>query len=154
MAYYIYSQNIRENYRLHWNASLSYFFDDKYPFSIRRPTFYGRKYQINLTTLHEVKISERVGIQGEIGVIHVEDRYPKIHTGASLFIKTKRWLFQIGLTLTGTVDGLFVNPDQPTRDDYQQELRVLRDGHNGPLDKNKVKEDFSMHPEVAIQYLF
>jgi hypothetical protein len=154
MAYYIYSQDIRDNYRLHWNTSISYFFDEKYPFSIRRPTFYRRKYQLNLTTLHEVKMTEYMGIQGELGMIHLEDRYPRLHTGASLFFKSKHWLVQFGFTLTGTLDGLFVSPDQPTRADYQQELRSRTSGYNGPFDKDKIKEDFSMHPEVAIQYLF
>jgi hypothetical protein len=154
MAYYIYSQNVRDNYRLHWNTSVSYFFDDKQPFSLRRPTYHRRKYQLNFTTLHEVKMTEFMGIQGELGMIHLEDRYPRVHTGASLFFKSKHWLFQLGFTLTSTPDGLFVNPVEPNRFDYQQELRLNKNGYNDPFDKNKIKEDFSMHPEIAIQYLF
>ncbi len=154
MAYYIYSQDIRPNYRLHWNTSASYFFDEKHPFSIRRPTYYRRQYQLNFTTLHEVKMTEYLGIQGELGVIHLEDRYPRFHTGASLFYKSKHWLVQLGFTLTGTIDGLFVSPDQPSRHDYQQELRSRTSGYDGPFDKDKIKDDFSMHPEIAIQYLF
>lgn len=154
MAYYIYSQNIRDNYRLHWNTTVSYFFDDKYPFSLRRPTIRRRKYQLNFTTLHEVKMTEYMGIQGEVGLIHLEDLYPRLHTGASLFFKSQRWLFQIGFTLTSTMDGLFVNAMEPNRFDYQQELRIDSRGYEGPFDKNKIKEDFSMHPEIAIQYHF
>lgn len=153
-AYYIYSQDIRDNYRLHWNTSVGYYMDDKYPFSLRRPTYYRRKYQINISTLHEVKMTDFMGIQGEVGALHLEDKYPRLHAGASLYFKGKRWLVQFGFSLTGTLDGMFVSPDQPTRDDYQQELRSRVSGYDGPFDKDKIKEDFSMHPEFAIQYLF
>lgn len=154
MAYYIYSQNVRDNYRLHWNTSVSYFFDDTHPFSLRRPTYHRRKYQLNFTTLHEIQATEYMGIQGELGFMHLEDRYPRFHGGASLYFKGKHWLVQFGFTLTSTVDGLFVNPEQPNRFDYQQELRMRTNGYNDPFDKNKIKEDFSLHPEVALQYLF
>jgi hypothetical protein len=154
MAYYIYSQNVRDNYRLHWNVSASYFMDDKHPFSLRRPTYYRRPYQLNLTTLHEVQMTEYMGIQGELGFMHLEDKYPRFHGGASLYFKSKRWLFQFGFTLTSTLDGMFVNPEQPNRFDYQQELRMRTNGYDDPFDKDKIKEDFSLHPEIAIQYHF
>lgn len=153
-AYYIYSQDIKDNYRLHWNTSVGYYFDDKHPFSLRRPTLRKRKYQLNFTTLHEVKMTEYMGIQGEIGFIHIEDRYPRVHTGASLYFRNKRWLVQFGFSLTATWDGLFVSPEEPNRFDYQQELRMTSAGFNQDFDPTKVKEDFSMHPEFAIQYRF
>lgn len=154
MAYYIYSQDVRDNYRLHWNTTVSYFFDDKHPFSLRRPTARRRKYQLNFTTLHEVKMTEYMGIQGELGFVHIEDSYPRFHTGASLFFRGKRWLVQFGFSLTSTWDGLFVSPEEPNRFDYQQELRFTRDGYNQTFDDTKIKEDFSLHPEIAIQYFF
>lgn len=153
-AYYIYSQDVQDNYRLHWNTSVAYYFDDKHPFSLRRPTIRKRKYQLNFTTLHEVKMTEYMGIQGEVGFIHLEDSYPRVHTGASLFFRNKRWLVQFGFSLTSTWDGLFVSPEEPNRFDYQQELRQTSAGFNQDFDPTKVKEDFSMHPEFAIQYRF
>lgn len=154
MAYYIYSQNVRDNYRLHWNTSVSYYFTETHPFSLRRPTFHRRPYQLNFTTLHEVQMTEFMGIQGELGLMHLEDRYPRFHGGASLYFKGKKWLVQFGFTLTSTLDGMFVNPEEPNRFDYQQELRLMTNGYDDPFDKNKIKEDFSLHPEIAIQYLF
>jgi len=153
-AYYIYSQNIRDNYRLHWNTSLYYYFDGKHPFSLRRPTIRKRKYQINFSTLHEVQMTETMGIQGEVGFLHLEARYPRVHTGASLYFRGKRWLVQLCFFLTSTIDGLFVNAEQPNRFDYQQELRFRTKGFDEDFDKDKVKEDFSMHPEFALQYYF
>lgn len=154
MAYYIYSQSVQENYRLHWNVSVGYYMDDKQPFSLRRPTHYRRDYQLNITTLHEVQATDYMGIQGELGFMHLEDKYPRFHGGASLYFKGKSWLFQFGFTMTSTIDGMFVNPEQPNRYDYQQELRRTTNGYNDPFDEDKIKEDFSLHPEVAIQYLF
>lgn len=135
--YHIYSTEVTDNYRLHFNTSLYYFFKGTHPFSIRRPTVKKRKYQLNLTVLQEVQMTDHMGILTEFGMLHLTANYPRFHTGVSIYHRKVHWLFQVGFSMTATLKGLFVGGETTARNDYQQELRTRTAGYDGELDSGK-----------------
>lgn len=150
---YIYSHQYSANYRLHLNFSGQYYLNDRQPFSLRRPTINRSPFQYNITSLHEGNLTKNFGIMGEFGVLHLTDKYSRIHTGASLFYKRGGFYAQVGLSMTSTYTSLF-DGRVSGRNDYQAELQSYEDGFNQPLDEEKIQNDFSIHPEVAVQYQF
>lgn len=150
---YIYSKQISPVYRFHLNISGQNYSFDRQPFSIRRPTIKRDPFQLNITTLHEAKLSEHFGIIGEFGVIHATDVYPRFHTGASLNYQYKDFYVQAGFSMTATYAALFEGRAFG-RNDYQAWLQGEQLGYEGYLDPELIKYDFSIHPEFVIQYQF
>lgn len=153
-TYYIYSRKVSANYKFHFNIIGSYYSDDQFPFSLRRPTVNNTPYQFNISTLHEVKISKGISVLGEVGVLHVSDVYPRIHVGTSFVFKGDNFLAQIGFSMSSTYDGIIVDLENSERNDYQQELLSTREGYDQELNEEKIRTDFSLHPELAFQYFF
>lgn len=150
---YIYSHQYSSVYRMHLNISGQYYVYDRQPFSLRRPTVNRSPYQYNITTLHEGNLTKNFGIMGEFGLLHISDKYPRLHTGASLFYKRGGFYAQVGFSMTSTYTAL-MEGRVAGRTDYQAELQSYEDGFFQPMDEEKIRNDFSIHPEVAIQYQF
>lgn len=151
---YIITYKYSPNFTFHLNTILNYYMNDEFPFSIRRPTLKRNKAQLNISALFESRLTKRLYLLGEVGLLHVLDSYPRLHTGASLGYSLDSFYFQFGFNMTSTASGLFVSPGQSQRNDYQQEL--LRDGagYSTDMDENLIKEDFAVHPEITVQYSF
>lgn len=153
-AYYILSLSVAPNYKIHINLVGGYFSNEKYPFSLHRPTINKNPTQWNLTTLHEVQVTDHFVMQAELGVIHIFATYPRVHMGASLIYRWKRLLVQFGFTVSSTLDGLIVDTNNLARMDYQQYLLRTAQGYNGEFYRGYIRTDFSLHPEIALQFYF
>ncbi len=149
---YIQSFEIEDHYTLHINYIGNYYTNDRRPFSLRRPTVNRNPFQFNLSSLHEVKLSSGLFLLGELGVLGATEKYPHLHTGASLQVRAKSFLVHIGFTMTSTLTALF---SPSARYDYHSELISYEEGLDYPfLDEDLIKRDFSIHPEFALQYFF
>lgn len=153
-GYYITTFKVSNNYKMHLNTILGYYMDDTYPFSLRRPTIKKSPYQLNISTLHEGILSEHISLLGELGIIHLTDTYPRLHTGFSLVFKSKQMLVQVGLSMSSTFYALDPDANSFSRHDYQRELISTYKGYNSQIDPEKVKYDFSIHPEISFQLYF
>lgn len=149
--YFAQSERVSSTYNLHWNVSVAYYWNDKKPFSLRRPQKGDSPWQVNLMTLHEFHMSGPWYLQGELGILGVQRKYPPFHSGASLSYRTKRWLAQFGFSATGSLDSWLAR----NRRDYHSEALEYPNG----LDEFEysdyaMRTDFSIHPELLIQYFF
>lgn len=144
--------NISPTYRLHLNTHLNYYFDEKLPFSLRRPYLKPTPWQVNLSLLHEVNLAAGWFIYGEMGLIDILRDPIHIHGGASLGKVFGGLSVRAGFSLTGTGSALF----SPTaRRDYQQSLRFSSlSGYEAEKDAPLVRYDYGLHPEFSVQYTF
>jgi len=151
---YILTYKYSPDFKFHLNTILNYYINDEFPFSIRRPTVKRSMTQLNISGLLESRLTKRLSLLGEVGLLHILDSYPRLHTGASLGYSLDNFYFQFGFSMTSTIGGLFVSPGQSERNDYQQQL--LRDGvgYNTSMRESLIKEDFAVHPELTVQYIF
>lgn len=154
MLNYITTFNLSNSNKLSWNNSAFYYPNYRRPFSLRRPDPKLKKIQFNSSVLFESPFSQHVGLASEIGLLQFNGKYPRIQGGASLDFHTENFLVKIGFSISSTLAGMFVSADKPDRHDYQQELLLSREGFYQELDREKVKYDFALHPEVNIQYTF
>lgn len=156
-AYYIYSFKYDSNVKVHFNTIYNYYINDKYPFSIRRPTVKRSPHQVNIASLIESSVTERIFVLSEFGFLHVTDTYPRLHAGSSLGYRNDVIYMHLGFTMTGTLRGIFVNNQNPNRFDLQQSAFNRRNGYydfDPVADRNAIKEDFSIHAEFSIQVNF
>ncbi len=153
-GYYIWTLKLPNKNKLHINTNLNYYSTDKFPFSLHRPTMDRSPFQLNQSVLLEAHLTDSVSLLSELGLLHLNDEYPRVQAGASIFKAFTHWTLQVGFSMTATIDGLFVDHTNQARQDYQQELRWRPEGFYGPLERQKVKEDFALHPEIFFQYYF
>lgn len=154
--YYIFTFNISNGYKLHLNTIGNYYSDDERPFSLRRPTIERNPFQLNISSLHEINLSKHFDLLAEIGALHVLDEYPRVHMGTSFLYKNGKFSAQLGFTFSTTLNGLIIDSANPIRRDLQQFLIYQEAGYKSEYTtrENLIKQDFAIHPEVAIQYNF
>ncbi|MCO5142083.1 MAG: hypothetical protein M9962_03220 [Oligoflexia bacterium] len=142
-----------EHYRLHVNLHTNYYFNEKLPFSLRRPYLKPVPVQVNATLLHEIQLVSDWYVLGEMGFLDLINKPIHIHSGASLGKSFgKHITAHIGFSLSSTFDALF-SPVQ--RRDYQQILRYSDvEGYSSVKDPYLVQYDYSLHPEFELQILF
>lgn len=145
---------IRPGYNLFLNVQFANYFEEERPFSLRRPRIWGTSTELSISTLHEVELVNGFYIQGEVGVLGVVRKYPLLHTGASMQWRSQRWLIQAGFSMTGTIHALF----SPNRRFDSAVLLSNGDDHkvesSSEFITDFIKYDFSVHPEIAVQYFF
>lgn len=143
--------NIAKHFRMHLNFHVNYYWDQKYPFSLRRPSMNKTPWQLNATMLNEIDLIDGWFVFFEMGLLDFTRNPLHVHGGSSIGKVWDNFSFHIGASLTTAVEAL----DKPTvRNDYQQRLRGTREGYNGDLDSDLVKYDYSIHPEFSLQYVF
>ena len=133
-----YSYDVTPAYTFAMSGNYMYFFDETFPFSLRREPYNDQPYQFSFTTLHEAHLSDKMGLTGEVGVLGLNYTYPQLHFGASINFKSNNWLLQGGFSQTITMskaDAAF------TQQSYTQASQ------DGSL-------DFAVHPEFQFQYFF
>lgn len=140
------------HYKLHLNFHINYYFDDTLPFSLRRPSFDSSPWQINLTTLHEMHLTRNWYIIGEAGLLDLARSPLHIHSGASIGVLTEKYSVRFGFSLTGSRESLF----STGRRDYQQGLLNQRGDYNDKesLERSGVQNDYALHPEFSLFYVF
>lgn len=144
--------NVSPHYRLHLNAHLNHYLDEKLPFSLRRPYMKPSPWQVNFSLLHEVDLAAGWFIYGEMGLLDLLRDPIHIHGGASLGKTFGGLSVRAGFSLTGTGSALF----SPTsRRDYQQTLRFSSiSGYESGMSDQLVRYDYAIHPEFSLQYTF
>lgn len=139
-------------YRLHTNLQLQYYRDDVMPISLRRPSFTQTPLQINLMTLHEIRLVSHWFMLGEMGVADINRNPAHLQVGASIGRDGSWWSWHIGFSMTSTFKALF---DPVSRRDYQAYLRSFDwRGYKTDLDPDAVENDFAIHPEFSAQFFF
>lgn len=133
--------SLNEVYRLYTTINYMYFWDETLPFSLRREPFNNQPDQWSLTTLHQIEIRSRWGMNFEVGVLGLTYRTPLMHTGLSFYKLWESFLMQIGVSYSATTNNflrLYDNSSQKSSGAYL----------------GTQKYDFSMHPEIQLQYNF
>ncbi len=144
--------SVNDHYRMHFNFHSNYYFDEKMPFSLRRPYVAQTPYQFNLTVLNELSMTEHWILLAEGGLLDFARAPLHFHVGTSVGRVTDTWSFHFGFSMTGSRDSVFA---PTTRSDYQEDLRAHQpEGYNSPRDPLRVKDDFSIHPEFNLSYQF
>ncbi len=132
-----YGYNVTPNYTFTLSVNYMYFFEETFPFSLRREPFNDQPYQFSLTTLHEANLSEKVGFIGELGVLGLNYSYPQLHFGTSMNYKAKSWLVQLGFSQTVTMSKAQKSLSQASYHNSQDPTL-----------------DYAIHPEFQAQYFF
>jgi hypothetical protein len=141
----IYTKKISREYVFSANLGFHHYEDETVPFSVRRESFKDNPYQFNLSTFHELKLGDKVSFGFEVGFLGMNYLYPQILTGLSLNTKVNAWQMQLGFSATGTPKA------------YLSSEKVDSNrANNGYISDNKEdgKRDFSIHPEIQLQYYF
>lgn len=140
-----YSKFLNSRFTLHFNLNHMYFRDETLPFSLRREPFNDEPYQTTITMLSEIKATEDWGFLVESGILGLNYKYPQLIFGISSHLKFDNYLIQFGFNMTSTPEALFRGP----RYDANNE-------NGGRLSKNELEgqNDFSVHPEIQLQYTF
>jgi hypothetical protein len=142
---------LTESYTAHFNLQGMYYWNDKRPFSMRRPWMEKSLLQINLSVLNELHLIYGWFVNAEFGIIGVVQREPHFHLGMTIEYRFTRWLLHVGFSQTGTTHS-YGSP--LTRHDYQQTLNSTSNGFHQDYDPSQVVYDYSIHPEFALQYYF
>jgi hypothetical protein len=150
-VYWIQSHPITKDYTFHWNIQGAYYWNDRKPFSIRRPQVERNPWQFNLMTLHEVRLVGNFVMQGELGILGVTERWPALHSGVTFGYQGHSWAFQFGASGTGPLSGWFGT----SRHDYHADaVHRSSEGFDRKFTDDELSQDFSIHPEIFIQYVF
>ena len=145
------TMNFARHYRMHINFHANYYKDEKVPFSLRRPYLKQTPYQFNLSALNEIDLVDGWFVLFEIGFLDFARAPLHLHGGSSFGKVWRNFTFHIGASLTSSIYAM----DKPVdRTDYQQRLRRTVDGYDQSLDSDSVRNDYAVHPEFSVQYLF
>lgn len=94
------SQIIVPGYRLNLNASYYHYIDDARPFSLRMDPVNRDRYALNFTTLHEIRLHEKIYLNLEAGFWGLNYLYTYLHAGATLNVHLPSALLGFGLSTT------------------------------------------------------
>lgn len=147
--HYIFTRRHKTGYTFHFNAIAAYYYAEDRPFSLRRPNVRKDPTDFSVTTLHEFNLLKHWYFMAEGGVLGFTRYYPNLHYGASMQWRNEDWLLQFGFTNTGPVSAIFSRD----RNDYYG-LTNGNDHGVGKQFRDQLKHDFSVHPEIVVQYYF
>lgn len=137
ILWYAIENRINDVYTLFTTVNYMYFWDETYPFSLRREPGNNQPWQISISTLHQVRWTKYTGFHFEFGVLGLNYTTPLIHNGYSIYTSGDNYLIQLGVSMSASpnnFDRLYEKTNMPgtTVESY----------------------DFSIHPEVQLQYFF
>lgn len=149
---YIRSKKLAPHFTLHYNLHINYYFNEVAPFSFRRPYENPSPWQINASTLYEVELVQRWFIQGELGLLDIINSPLHTHAGVTIGRKWDSGYFYFGFSYTSTLKALFA-PNE--REDYQMRLITNEEeGYDSEKNTRSIDYDYSIHPELTIQFFF
>ncbi len=148
---YVKTYFIEPGFVIHLNLQGMYYWDDAYPFSLRRPWVDRRPFQLNSSILNEIHLSGRWYVNAETGFLGLIQSNPNIIFALSFEYRTNHWLAHFGASQTGTLTA-FASPTD--RFDVQQKLRRERESYKDYVDQGFVQYDYALHPEFSVQYYF
>jgi len=134
LAWFIKKFEVNSNYEISLNLNYMHFIDETVPFSFRREPGNNLPYQYSLSSLHRLKWSKNFGGLLEFGILGLNYNIPEAHSGFGFYYQNSWTLVQLGASMTA----------RP----YNIE-RLYNDGKDKSINESY---DFSMHPEVQIQF--
>ncbi len=143
--HFIHSAFVAPHYTAHFNVSGMYFWNETAPFSLRRPSFYKDPYQLNFGVLNEINLTGGLYLNAEVAILDAVKKYFHLHLGMSLEYRTEHWLTHFGLSQSQTFNSF--------QSAYKRDNQEVFSGY-GLIDEELVKSDYSIHPEITIQYYF
>ena len=150
-SYFIHSIRYTKGYTLHLNAQIAYYWNDKKPFSIRRPQAVRTEWQSNVSILNEVQLVKNFYLNGEFGVLGLSEKYPALHSGVTIEYRGMNWAIRLGGSGTGNLAGWW----GVDRFDYHSyALYASSEGLERKFSDAELQKDFSVHPEIYVQYSF
>ncbi len=141
---------ISDKVTLHLNQHINYYWDQTRPFSMRRPSNNKTPWQLNSAVMAQIHLPQDFFIASEIGLLDWEKNPLHVHSSLMVGALKEGFSFHAGLSLTSTPFAF----TSKAKSDYQQKLRTSGSGFNDELDEDQIKNDFSLHPELAIQFYF
>lgn len=137
MLWYAVENKINDIYTIYTSVNYMYFWDETFPFSLRREPGNDQPWQISLSTLHQVRWSKNSGFHFEFGILGLNYTTPLIHNGYSVYTSGENYLVQVGLSMSAS---------QNNFDRLYEKTKYAG---------AKVESyDFSVHPEIQIQFFF
>jgi hypothetical protein len=94
------SHLVTESYRMNFTLSHFYYFNEEMPFSFRMDPANSDPYAVNLTSLHELRVSQHFFINLEAGFWGLNYQYPYYHAGLTLNLQSEYILFSVGASTT------------------------------------------------------
>lgn len=128
-----YGKKINSFYKSNITLSYFYFSNDYEPFSFRMDPQNGDNFSLNLTSLHELRLTEKFYINYEIGGWGLNYAYPYIHGGTT--VNWQHENFFAGLGFSATFSPWF--PDN--------KIKEFHGGYDSRM---------SVHPELQVQMFF
>lgn len=128
---------INEIYTIYTTLNYMYFWDETFPMSLRREPGNDQPWQLTISTLHQIHWTPSMGFQIEIGILGLNYATPLIHSGYSFYKTWESVLLQIGVSISASpnnFDRLYSRTSTPER---------TIEGY-----------DYSVHPEIQLQYFF
>lgn len=138
MMWLTWRKKVNPNYTFYLAANGMYFWDETLPFSLRRNPGHDRADQYSLTTLHVLSFTEYLGLSLELGVLGLDYTKPLFHNGYSFFYKNNTWVAQVGISISAS----------------PYNLERLFSQSQDTATNNHDYYDYSIHPELQIQYFF
>ena len=139
MLWGLWSRDFTPSYTIHLSLNYMYFINEGKPHSLRREPFNDQPFQFSLTSLHEVKITERFGVAAEIGILGLNYTLPNIHLGTTFRYTGRNYLVQVGFS----IDRHLFSSDKAS--EYASENEILDLCHTVSA---------LTHPELGFQYFF
>lgn len=144
--YISYSTKISPKLDVTFNLNGMYFWEEERPFSLRRINATKDSYQINTTLLFQNQATKNILTQFELGILGANYTYPQLILGTSGSLKIgSSWLVQLGFMMTSTPKAL----TSTKRADNN--FKIVGNNHNSAGNN---KDDFSIHPEIQLEYFF
>lgn len=136
---------------LYLNQHLNYYWDQTRPFSLRRPSNDKTPWQLNSAVMIQHFIQPEIFIAAEFGLLDWEKNPVHIHSSFMVGALKNSFSFHAGFSVTSTPEGF----GSSNKFDYQQYLRRTSGrGYNDQLDESRIRNDFSVHPEITAQLYF
>lgn len=137
ILWYAFENKINDIYTIYTTINYMYFWDETWPFSLRREPGNNQPWQISLSTLHQVRWTKSTGFHFEFGILGLNYATPLIHNGYSVYTSGENYLIQLGVSMSAS----------PNNFDRLYEKTEL-------AGTKAESYDFSVHPEVQLQYFF
>jgi len=135
LAWFIKKYEINSNYEISLNLNYMHFIDETLPFSFRREPGNDLPYQYSISSLHRLKWNKNFGGLLEFGILGLNYVTPEVHSGFGFYFQSQSFLLQLGASMTARPYNLERLYDEKGSD------KTASGGY-----------DFSMHPEVQLQY--
>lgn len=141
-----------------------YYWSDEIPFSLRRPQPQMTPWQFSFMNLGSVRIGGPFFLNGEFGLLGMNESIPHLHMGSSLAYRSGNFSFHVGLSFTSTFNALWsdkktdywqVAKRSASYQKYSQDLYPgTMDFSETPMKGADLNDDFGAHPELSFQLYF